>query len=89
MPMLVQNTRASSKLKMDTNALDVPGSNQNGKHLLGPSPGSEDAHGNAVLYDLEKEAMMRDVSAEELGNEDEDGTLVKESESGLYETPHK
>ena len=28
MPMLGQDTRASSKLKMDTEALDAPGSNQ-------------------------------------------------------------
>ena len=32
---------------------------------------------------------MRDVSAEELGNDDEDETLVEESELGVYETPHK
>ena len=51
MPMLGQDTRASSKLKMDTKALVVPGSDQNGKHLLGPSPGSEPsegAHENAL-----------------------------------------
>ena len=60
--MLGMDTRASSKIKMDTKPLDVPGPDQNGKHLLGPSTGSEIEY----VYDLEEEGMRRDVLTEEL-----------------------
>ena len=77
---------------MGTKAIDAPGSDQNGKHLLGSSPGSEDAHENA-LYGMEEEAMRMDGLAEELASENkdelEDETDVEESESCEYKTPEK
>ena len=79
-----------------TPLIDAPGSDQNGKHLLGssPAPGREDqdAHKNA-LYEMEEEAMRIDCLAEELGSENkdemEDETKVEESESCEYKTAHK
>ena len=83
------DTRASSKVKMDIKPLDVPGSDQDGKHLLGPSPGNE----NEDVYDLEEEGMRRDVSTEELKkkkeDEDEGEILTEEPDSGGYVTPHQ
>ena len=58
-------------LRLALKPLMLQGSHQNGKYLLGPSPGSEDAHEDA-LYDLEEEAMRMAVLAEKLGNDNED-----------------
>ena len=63
MPMSDMDTRASSTLKMGFKAVDATGSHPNGKHLLGPSPGSEYTHGDEA-YDLEEEAMQKDSLAE-------------------------
>ena len=42
MPMSADpDTSASSKLKISSKAIDATESHQNGKHLLGPSPGGE------------------------------------------------
>ena len=68
--MLGPDTRAITRSKMGTNAIDDPGSDQSGKHLLGSIPGSEDAHEDA-LYDLEEEAMRMDGLAEKMGSENE------------------
>ena len=62
------DTRASSELKMGLKAIDATGSHQNGKHLLGSSPGGEVAL-EEKAYDSEEEAMMKDVLAEELEKE--------------------
>ena len=90
--MLGPHTRASSKLKTGLKAIGASGSHQNGEHLLGPSPGSEEAHKDA-LYDLEEETMRMDVLVEELGNDNEDEaedeTLVEETDSCVYETLQK
>ena len=93
-PMPGPDTQASTWNKMGTTAIDARGSDQNGKHLLGSRPGSEDAHENA-LNDMvmEEEAMGMDGLVEELVSENkdelEDVTKVEESESCEYKTPHK
>ena len=57
----------SSRLKRGFKIIDATGSHHNGKHVLGLSPGNEDAH-EEEPYDPEEEAMMRDVVAEEEKN---------------------
>ena len=56
--MIGMYTRVSStsRLKIGFKAVDAQGSHKNGKHLLGPIPGSEDDES----YDLEEEAMRMD-----------------------------
>ena len=77
--MLAADTRASSKLKIGLKAVDTTGPHQNGKHPLGPIPGSEDAHEDASYdYDLEEDAMRMDV-----GTEEEEKTEEAEMESEI------
>ena len=89
--MLGPVTRASSKLKLGLKAIDSLGSHQNGKHLLGPSPGGNIAREDAS-YDseTEEEAIMMEVLAEELGSENEDEmkeeAKVEASDPFEYET---
>ena len=51
-PMVGPDTRAS---KSRYTIIDTTGSHQNSKHLLGPSPGSEEEH-DKESYDPEEEA---------------------------------
>ena len=47
--MFGPETRASSRLKSESKSVDTIRSGQNGKHLLGSSPGSEDGHDKHTL----------------------------------------
>ena len=90
--MLGPDTRASSKLKTGTKAIDALGSHQNGKHLLSPSSGGEVARKYAS-YDSEEETMMMEALAEELDSENEDEmkdeAKVEASDPFEYETQEK
>ena len=80
--MLGPETCDSVKHKSESKSVDTIGSYQNGKDLLGLSPGSEEEHDKGS-YDPEKEATLRKVEAEnqekmdaldviEMKSEDED-----------------
>ena len=63
-PRLGPETRASVRLKKGYTVIDGIGSHQNGKHLLGPSPGGGDTL-EEVSYNSDEEAMLKDVLAED------------------------
>ena len=60
--------------------VDTTGSHQNGKHLLGPSPGSEDAHENDSC-DPEEEAKLMHVEAGNQNKMDTPDVIEMESVS--------
>ena len=76
-------------LRKGYTVIDGTGSHKNGKHLLGPSPGTSEDALEDEAYDSEEEAMTTDVLAEEQKHENEDEmkdeALVEASETSGYD----
>ena len=51
------------RLKSEFNSVDATGSHQNGKHLLGSSPRSEEEHDKETC-NPEEVAMLKDIEAD-------------------------
>ena len=85
--MLGLDTHASTRNQMGAKAIVAPGSEQNGKHLLGSNPGSDDDE----QYDREEAATMMDGLAEERAIEKKDEleveTEIEESDLDDCKTP--